>query len=128
MLTSEKWWDVIIQPGGLSTYPIQGMEVLEPNHAHYADIIVCYKYDSNSFTQVYWPTGKNNLYIWLCFIIVAPNGGANYRVVGSVCLSLCLPVAHFFLDMEWPRKLVFSNMTGYRSGKKPVDLGLIGKF
>ena len=96
MLTSEKWWDVIIQPGGLSTYPIQGMEVLEPNHAHYADIIVCYKYDSNSFTQVYWPTGKNNLYIWLCFIIVAPNAGDNYRVVGSVCLSLCLPVAHFF--------------------------------
>ena len=39
---------------------------------------------------------KNILYIWLCFIIVAPNAVGSFRMVGSVCVLICLSVTHFF--------------------------------
>ena len=60
-------------------------------------------------------------------IIVDPNEVGNYRVLGSVCLSVCMFVClPHFSDMVRPRELVFGTIVGYRSQMKPIDFGVNG--
>ena len=59
--------------------------------------------------------------------IVAPNEVGNYRMIGSVCLYVCMCVClHLFSSMVRLRKMVFSTIVGYRSETKPIDFGVNG--
>ena len=77
---------------------------------------------------VFKEIGANHNSFMVNFIKVAPTKFGNYRMIGSVTLSVCLSVClcgcmsvSLFSDMKRPREVVLGTKVGYMCETRPID-------
>ena len=64
-----------------------------PSHTCHNQPVTITSDNSIAVFQCFWPTKKEHINAYAVIIIVAPSFGVNYRVIGPVCVSVCVSVS-----------------------------------